>query len=142
MGTSHSKSTRPVRCQIDTGSSCNTISKREYYKVVQDDNKKLKATKTQLILYDGTKLMPIGKCKLTCTVGKRTKKLEFIVVDIDQTPLLSATASEMLGLITVNFVHNVAEKEQPQHMNKYLSNMRIHVFDGLGCLPGEYKIET
>jgi hypothetical protein len=70
--------------------------------------------------------------------------LNFYIVDTNQTALLSAEACEKLGLLTVNIVNSVNVSQKPR--TEPISRSQIldsykDVFEGLGSLPGEYKIE-
>ena len=42
-----------VKCQLDTGSTCNTISYADFFKICFDESK-LKSSNVKLKLYDGT----------------------------------------------------------------------------------------
>ena len=101
-------------------------------------------TKTKLKLYDGSTLLPVGKCVIKCTVGQVKKTLEFQVVEIagkDAPTLLSAAASVKLGIITVNVVHSVVQTTETMLTKEVILEDYSDVFDGLGCLPGTYSIE-
>lgn len=127
---------RGVTCQMDSGSTCNILSFKEYCRIAHDGNPNLSMSNAKLRLYDGNVMVPMGICKLNCKLNGNTHELEFQVVDIDQIPLLSAKTCEHLGLLTVHVNQNVYSVEQTDIVAEYPD-----VFTGLGCLPGEYHIE-
>lgn len=65
--------TGKVKCQMDTGLTCNLISKRYYSNLTQDFEHSLEPSRVSLNLYDNTRLEPLGKCDIQCQVGKVTK---------------------------------------------------------------------
>ena len=78
----------------------------------------------------------MGLCKLHCNYKGNTHELDFQVVGIDQTPLLSVKTCEQLGLLSVHVCQSVDSVEQTDIMAKFSD-----VFTGPGCLPGNYHIE-
>ena len=54
-----------LKCQLDTGSTCNTISYTDFCKICFDENK-LKSSNVKLKLYDGTILTPRGQSEIQC----------------------------------------------------------------------------
>ncbi|XP_019614003.1 PREDICTED: uncharacterized protein K02A2.6-like [Branchiostoma belcheri] len=91
-------------------------------------------SRARLKLYDGSILKPVGQGVLKTIHQSKVIDLEFQIVKTRQSPLLSAETCTMLGLITLNTVNHVSTTEQI--VEKYTD-----VFEGLGCLPGEYHIE-
>lgn len=69
-----------VKFQIDCGASCNIIP---LYLLNPDT--KLEETKTVLLMYNKSKLRPLGKCKLKLRNPRNQKlyQLQFEVVDKD-----------------------------------------------------------
>ncbi|KAI8493812.1 hypothetical protein Bbelb_281590 [Branchiostoma belcheri] len=121
---------KTLRCQIDTGATCNVISEADFKKYGQ----RTTPSRARLKLYDGSILKPIGQGVLKTIHRGKVIDLEFQIVKTRQSPLLSAETCTMLGLITLNTVNQVSTTEQI--VEKYAD-----VFEGLGCLPGEYHIE-
>ena len=93
---------KEIRCQIDTGSTCNLISESDCKKLVADSPMTLKKTKVLLKMYDGSIMKPLGSTLLLCKFGSVKQKIQFHVVPGKRTPLLSAETSEVLGLVTLN----------------------------------------
>ena len=135
---------KTVKCQIDTGASCNVISTSVLSSITKQKKLRITPTKTKLKLYDGGTLIPVGKCTINCTVGKVTETLEFHVVEIegkDTSTLLSAAASVKLGIMTVNVVNSVLQTPETTLTEENILQEYSDVFNGLGCLPGTYSIE-
>lgn len=89
-----------VKFQIDCGASCNVIP----ISLLSPDIK-LEDTKTVLIMYNQSKVRPLGKCKLKVRNPRNHKlyRLEFQVVDNNCTvPLIGKRASEAMKLIKVH----------------------------------------
>ena len=145
-----------VLCQMDCGSTCNLLSYADYCRITEDGNPKLRKSNARLQLYDDTVMLPLGTCKLQCHWQGRDYVLDFQVVNVNQKPLLSATTCEQLGLLTVNLkerVHAVKEAESQEGTVKaqvpqtpltpdHIAENYTDVFSGLGCLPGEYRVEV
>ena len=120
-----------VKCQLDTGSTCNTISYQDFCKICSDE-RKLKDSNVKLKLYDGTILQPRGQNKIQCRYKDKSLDLLFQVVEGPLVPLLSAEACEQLGLLQMNFAL----------YEENLISKFPEVFEGLGCLPGSHEIAT
>ena len=63
--------------------------------------------------------------------------LNFKIIKGTQKPLLSGTTCEKLGLITINKIHSIKTIDDDPIIAKFSD-----VFQGLGCLDGEYHIEV
>ena len=116
-----------VKFKVDTGSQANIIP-WTIFKILQY-TPKLKPTKSKLVSYSGDTIPTLGCCKLKC----EDKFLEFFVIEMEQSPILSFRASEELGLIRT--VMGIGKSENiVQRFNK--------VFEGLGCLATPYHISV
>jgi len=80
-----------IKCQLDTGSTCNTISFLNGYE--------MKNTNVKLKLYDGTILSLKGQYEINCRYNDKSLDLLFQIVEDSLTPLLSAEACEQLDLL-------------------------------------------
>lgn len=136
-----------VKFQIDCGASCNVIP----ISLLSPDIK-LEDTKTVLIMYNQSKVRPLGKCKLKVRNPRNHKlyRLEFQVVDNNCTvPLIGKRASEAMKLIKVHYenilaIDSIVTTEKPATSQWSLEQIKTEyadVFRGDGCLEGEYKIE-
>lgn len=137
-----------VKFQIDCGATCNIIP----INLVNPDTQ-MEHTKKVLVMYNKTKLYPLGKCKVKVRNPRNQKlyQLEFVVVDKDcRLPLLGRRASEAMKLIEVQYeniltIDSIVTEEGPSQrelMNiEQIKKEYGDVFTGDGCLEGEYKIE-
>ena len=127
-----------IECQLDTGATCNVISYNDVCAIMQHGNPTLAPTTARLKLYDGTVMLVLGECTLCCECKGVKHSLNFKVIAGSQKPLLSGETCNNLGLITINEVHQVST---PDSNGDTLIREYRDVFEGLGCLPGEYQIE-
>lgn len=113
---------------------------------------KLEDTKTVLVMYNQSKVRPLGKCKVKVRNLRNHKlyRLEFQVVDNNCTvPLIGKRASEAMKLIKVHYenilaIDSIVRTENPassQWSVQQIETEYADVFTGDGCLEGEYKIE-
>ena len=77
-----------IRCQIDTRSTCNLISKNDCKKLVAGRSMRLKKTKVLLKMYDGSIMKPLGGALLLCKFCIVKEKIQCHVVPGKRTPLL------------------------------------------------------
>ena len=113
-------------------------------------------TKSVLVMYNKSKLKPLGKCKLKLWNPRNQKlyQLEFQVVDSGGTtvPLLGKRASEGMQLIKVHYenilaidsmvtVLPVMQSTRGQWTMDQIKAEYADVFSGDGCLEGEYQLE-
>lgn len=117
-----------VQFQIDCGASCNIIPIN-----LLNTDIKLEHTKSVLVMYNKSKLRPIGKCKVKIRNPRNHKfyRLEFQVVNTDgAVPLLARRTSEAMNLIKVHYENIMAtdsivtEKTTTEHwtMEKIQAN--------------------
>ena len=127
-----------IKCQLDTGATCNVMSFNDLCAIKQHGDPQLASTTAKLKLYDNSFLSVQGECNLLCEVNGKRHKLNFKIISGTQKPLLSGEACKQLGLITINEIHQVGTlREKPDALLEEYAD----VFEGLGCLPGEYHIE-
>ncbi|KAL3843030.1 hypothetical protein ACJMK2_020987, partial [Sinanodonta woodiana] len=69
MSMPNTTNNKSIKCQIDTGASCNVISTSVLSRIAKQKKLRMVPTKTKLKLYDGSTLLPVGKCVIKCTVG-------------------------------------------------------------------------
>ena len=139
-----------VKFQIDCGATCNIIPID-----LLDSNTKIEDTKSVLVMYNKSKLKPLGKCKLKLRNPRNQKlyQLEFQVVDEgDTVPLLGKRASEGMQLIKVHYENIMAidsivttvpeiKTTRGQWTMEQIQAEYADVFKGDGCLEGKYKLE-
>ena len=127
---------KTIKFQIDCGASANVLPLK-----FAKDVELTPCTKT-LVMWNGTKVKPLGSCTLLVINPKNDVKyqVKFLVVEENWTPLLGLNAVEKMKLLTVhseNFV-NVVEKCDNDPVTKYPD-----VFDeNLGTLPGKVHLQV
>ena len=131
----HELGSTTIDCQLDTGATCNVISKTDVCKILHTTNPSLQPEVSQLRCYDNSVINTLGQCTLQCSYESNTYPLQFKVIEGDQKPLLSGTTCMYLGLITVHTVHSVTDK-----YNKVIEQYN-DVFEGLGCTGDAYHID-
>lgn len=89
-----------VRMQIDCGATVNVIPSS-----LVPSPLNLQPTDVTLKMWNNTTMTPLGQCVLKVKNPKTKKKynVQFVVVEEQLTPLLSRTAAEKMGLITINY---------------------------------------
>ena len=105
-------------------------------------------------MYDGPVMIPYGVIDIKCEVNQVKTKLEFQVVDTKKDPLISASASLALNLVTLNVnndqvndeIHDIQITKTKTNVD-LLSKRKIleecgDVFDTFGCLPGGLHLEV
>ena len=123
-----------VKFQVDCGASVNLISTRYI------GNAALSPPTKILQMWDQTLLAPIGECrvKMINPANERKYAVLFTVVNEDLMPVLGATASQRVGLITVNRenIRQVTAKRDILDQYKDVFN------DELGHFRGEVHLEV
>ena len=117
--------------QLDTGASCNILNYSDYADLGKPT---LDNTRTQLRQFDGTTTRALGGCEIEVA----GHQLYFLVHKTRNHSLLSLDACLQLELITVKdeWVNLVSHANLNDILESYTD-----VFEGIGCLPGEYSIE-
>ena len=128
---------RDMQCQLDTGATCNVTTVTDLCNIRQHGEPQLNPSTAKLKLYDGTIIPVLGEVDLLCKVNERQQAINFKVIPGKQKPLLSGHTCLELGLISINSVHAV---DTEVSKNSLLAEYN-DVFEGLGCLQGDYRIE-
>ena len=104
-------------------------------------------------MHDRSKRKALGFARLKVAHKGSKHELNFVIVDQDVTPLLGLKSSQSMGLVkimvpgvdtSVNNVVAAPKKESAVSENVTKDPLLIlfaDVFQGIGCLPGEYSIE-
>lgn len=130
-----------INCQIDTGSQVNIMSKENYLKVLRLPISKIRQSSAQLMSYCGNKIPVIGRANVLCEIMSGHKQyIEFLVTELDQKTILSLKTSEKLGLIKKLYKINVDYQSVSKNSDHSILDKYQEVFQGIGLLPGEYKI--
>ena len=132
---------KPIKFQVDSGASCNVIPVSE----LQDVDYKLTKSNTVLTTYNKSEILPLGKTVLKMFNPKtgKTHKTEFIVVEQEATPILGNQSIQNMNLVTINYRNILALKSEEITLTEELIFSEYSdVFEGTGCLPGVYRLET
>ena len=69
-----------LKCQLDTGATCNVLSYRDLSIIKQDGNAHVESGKTELKLFDGSLMKPLEEVNLRVIHGGKTQVLTFQAV--------------------------------------------------------------
>ena len=131
-----------LKCQLDTGATCNVMSYDDLSRIVQDGNPQLQNSKVKLRLFDGSLMIPVGTASLEVENNNNqrqiTEVLQFQVVKGSNKPLLSADTCEKLGLIQLN-INSMTEIRTPLLSRETVLQNYKSVFEGLGHI-GKAKL--
>ena len=111
-------------------------------KSITGDNtvERLEKCNKSIVSYTGERKQIARKISLPVWLKDRRKTLTFNVVNGDYQPLLSLNTSIMLGIVTPADCNGLSLAISPTN-NAILEEYK-GVFEGLGKLPGQYKIIT
>ena len=123
-----------IQCQLDTGATCNVMAINDLCYIKQQGDPQLDPSTAKLKLYDGSIIPVLGEVNLQCKTKEKKQGINFKIIPGKQKPLLSGRTCIQLGLISINNVHAI------DHEDTLLADYK-DVFEGLGCLPGDYHIE-
>ena len=123
-----------IQCQLDTGATCNFMAINDLCCIKQQGDPQMDSSTAKLKLYDGTIIPVLGEINLQCKANEKQQLINFEIIPGKQKPLLSGHTCLELGLISINCVHAVDREDT------LLADYK-DVFEGLGCLTGNYHIE-
>ena len=126
-----------IRFQVDTGSECDLLPLKMHKSITVE---RLEKCNKSIVSYTGERKQIAGKISLPVWHKDRRKTLTFNVVNGDYQPVLSLNTSIMLGIVTLADCDVLSLAISPTS-NTILEEYK-DVFEGLGELPGEYKITT
>ncbi len=134
---------KTLRCQLDSGATCNVMSYKDKVKVAP--HTPLRHSNVKLRLYSGESLNSMGVFDTDCVVQGRKYHLSFEIVETSQSPLLSGSTCEQLGLMQFTIPDDVLKMEHEQYdpltktqlMDKYSDVFNLPV----ESLPGEVHFE-
>lgn len=128
---------RDLLMEIDTGSALSCISKQTYDTMFSDIP--LLNCDLSLVLYDGTKVRPIGYCEVKVTYHNLTKVLDLYVINNGCTTLLGRQWLAEMHIDLPKFQVNAVNKVEPDMSNTVnkLFSSYAELFDGrLGRFTG------
>lgn len=131
----------PVEFKLDTGAECNILPENLVCKL----NGEIKPTSVLLTSFGGHSLDTIGMCYINTKSSKAQSStlIEYYIVANNVKPLLGLESCLQLGLISINqgvdkIGVNVVDRVQQK--SDILDEFE-DVFQGLGCVDGEYEIQ-
>ena len=130
----HNKLETKLKCQLDTGATCNVLSYRDLSIIKQDGNPQMESSKAKLKLFYGSLIKPLGEVNLQVIHAGQTQVLNFQVVNGTNKPLLSAETFQKLGLLKLGSqteVLTLEVKQAPLTAQSILHDYQ-DVFKGLG----------
>ena len=143
-----------VTFQIDTGSTANILPLQDYIRATNDHSKaKIVPKDITLVMHDLSRRKALGFARMKVEHNGSKHELNFVIVDQKVTPLLGLQSSKGMGLIKIMVssadtpINNVIEapKQDPvvseNVTNDSVLSPFVDVFQGIGCLPGEYNIQ-
>ena len=122
---------KKLEMKLDTGSQVNVLPFKIYNRL---SSSPLRKSRCRLISYSGHKLNTIGKATLLVGTREKFTPVEFQVVDHKSQPVLGLQTC--LDLQLIKRMYTVNTEDPNQLLNEYKD-----VFEGLGCLPGDYNIQ-
>ncbi|XP_051984856.1 uncharacterized protein K02A2.6-like [Xyrauchen texanus] len=129
---------KPLELKIDTGASCNIMSKQTFAQVKQEENLQLSSHVT-LVAYGGEEIQTVGSTVLSCNLSDQNYSLQFYVVEKNVQSLLGLYDCLRMGLISLNnAVHEISLKENSsfaKDINKEYADLFL---DEVGRLPVTY----
>ena len=130
-----------IRTQLGTGATCSVMS----YNILQSGKVGLDPTGEKIRLYDGRVVEPLGSYTFTVRLNSGTEcKISFDISENAPWPIVDGNRCISQGWISLGsdqFLHSLnSEKYEPLSFDKRMTDFE-DVFTGLGCLPGEYRIE-
>ncbi|PFX34826.1 Uncharacterized protein K02A2.6 [Stylophora pistillata] len=128
-----------VQFQIDTGSQCDILPAQLYKQITGDTLlHRLKPCQKEIVSYTGDRRKIAGKATLPVWSRGQRRSMEFNILDGDYQPILSLNTSLNLGFVSLHNCDVLALHVKCPKAS--LLEEYEDVFDGLGALPGAYKI--
>ena len=146
-----------LTCKLDTGAEGNIISLATYKLIAPDSDFdrngipcRLQPSSTRITAYGGTRILQYGTCELMLNHRGKRQSATFFVVQTNGPLIIGLPTCRSLGLVTLNYA--ISTEHQAITNDKHwtiigdedakLKILREYndVFQGIGCLEGEYHI--
>lgn len=133
-----------VEFKLDTGAQCNIIPKSIYDRI---SSKPLGKSKAHLKTYTKESLRPVGLAELVCFWKGTKYRLKFQIIEGNFAAIIGVKDCAKMRMIyrNVSVLQNETKTEQPNNHKKETNSIKHQfkdVFQGLGELPGTYKIKV
>lgn len=127
-----------IRCQLDTGATCNVIGLHWLCDILMNNNPDIKPTTVNLKVFGGNIMQPIGEITLKVKHKSIVYSLLFQIVEYNHGPLLSSKTCEDMQLIKIcNKISDVSANMEAHRIVEKFKD----VFEGLGELEGAVSLE-
>ena len=137
---------RDIALKLDTGAQCNVMPYETYQRLTKEKPVK---SKTKLVSYSGHNIKVMGKNTVPLEHKGKFYPVEFQIAEKSNVvPVLGLQTCLELNLIKRVFAVNDTSDEtgtsnlSTQQTSEEIINEYDDVFQGLGCLEGEYHIKT
>ena len=132
---------QPVRFQVDSGATCNVISKNTLPKQCQ-----VTPCTQVLSMFNGSKMQTIGKCRVPLINPKIKEEHEadFVVIKEACTPLLGSKTVQQMKLVEVHYenIASVQKETEARGLTMDQISAQFHdVFNGEGRLEKKLHLE-
>lgn len=125
---------KDVTFQLDSGATCNLISLKVFLSILENPKVLyLKKTSATLKMYNGSTMYPLGKCTLGCTKREVSKDVDFFI---------KIMVSDIANSETVSSVNDKLQAPCGVLSKEWILKEYRDVFEGLGCLDGQYHMEV
>ena len=129
---------KPVKFQIDSGASVNLIPRNLAGDV------EITPTEKALLMWNSTEMKPLGtaQIKLINPATEKKYKVAFTVVEEDLMPILGLSASQKMGIITVNNENFAKVSKVDQVVQDPIKKFKAVFGPDLGNLPGTAHLKV
>lgn len=127
-----------IKFKLDTGADVNVLPRHCLLDIGIAEHE-LSAASVKLKAYAGNDIKVIGRCNLKVGYKERDYILDFIIADVLSPPILGRESCCELNV--VQLVLSLSKGQEGNLTNSIYHSYSV-VFEGVGCMPGEYKIEV
>ena len=120
-----------LKIKLDTGAQVNVLPVKVH---TRPSNSPWTKSRVKLLPYSGHKVNTITKATLLVGAKEKFFPVEFQMADHKAEPVLGLQTC--LDLQLIKMMHTANTEDPNQLLNEYSD-----VFEGLGCLPGDYNIQ-
>lgn len=127
-----------ISFKIDTGADVNVLPSRYLHDIGLTEQDLIK-TAIKLRGYSGGDIKVLGRCFLKLKHKNIDYILEFLIADVNSPPILGRQSCQELNLVKLI---GTLDKIEHSDVKSAILNEYTDVFEGIGCMPGEYRICT
>ncbi|XP_044756800.1 uncharacterized protein K02A2.6-like [Coccinella septempunctata] len=123
---------KTISFKVDSGADVNVIPYVTYKSYFQ--NIKINESKIKLTEYTGTQINVLGYIDISVLFKSKKYDVRFFIAKTNGKPVLGRETIEKLNIARI--VGALSDGSAENYLEKYKD-----VFDGIGCLPGQYRIK-